>query len=62
MRPLPSLTGAGRHQATHPGRAGPLRSALSLVVVATLATLTACTTTSGSRGDDTEGQAGRGGW
>ena len=60
MRLLPSLTGAGRHRATHRGRAGPLRSALSLLVVATLATLTACTTTSGSRGDDTKGRAAEG--
>jgi len=60
MRPLLSLTGAGRHPATHRGRAGPLRSALSLVVVATLATLTACTTTSDSRGEDTRGQAAEG--
>ena len=61
MRPLHSLTGAGRHLATHRGRAGPLRSALSLLVVATLATMTACTTTSGTSGD-AAGSGRRGGW
>ena len=60
MRLLPSLTGAGRDRATHRGRAGQLRSALSLLVVAALATLTACTTTSGTSGDDTAGQSAEG--
>ncbi len=52
MRTLHRLPGAGHRLMTRRGRAGPRRSGLALLVVAVLATGTACTTTSGTSGDD----------
>ena len=51
MRTLHSLTGVGRREATHRGRAGPLRAGLAVLTVAALATVTACTTSSSTSGD-----------
>ena len=51
MRTLHSLTGVGRREATHQGRAGPLRAGLAVLTVAALATVTACTTSSSTSGD-----------
>ena len=62
MRILLAVTRVGRRTATHPGRAGPLRSALSVLTIAALATVSACTTTSANSGDTVDqGQVGQGG-
>ena len=50
MRTLHSLTGVGRREATHRGRAGPLRAGLTVLTVAALATVSACTTGSSPSG------------
>ena len=50
MRTLHSLTGVDRRQATHRGRAGPLRAGLTVLTVAALTTVSACTTGSSQGG------------
>ena len=60
MRTLHSLTGVDRRQATHRGRAGPLRAGLTVLTVAALTTVSACTTGSSQGGTRRLQPSGRG--